>query len=37
MNEEEAKDQQKKSNARVALIIALIPVALFIASFFVRR
>lgn len=29
-------DEKKKSNAKVALIVVLIPVALFIASFFIQ-
>jgi len=34
---DEMSNKQKKSNARLALFIALIPVALFIASFFIQR
>jgi len=37
MNEDDLKEQQKKSNARAALLIAMIPVALFVASFFIQR
>jgi len=37
MNEDDHKEQQKKSNARVALLIAMVPVALFIATFFIQR
>jgi hypothetical protein len=33
----EPREQRKKNNARLALIIALIPVLLFITSFFIRR
>lgn len=36
MNEEDNNDK-KMSNAKVALIITLIPVCLFIASFFIQR
>lgn len=35
MNEE--PDNKKMSNAKVALLIALFPVMLFVASFFIRR
>ena len=31
------KDKRSKKNARVALIIALIPIALFITTFFIKR
>jgi len=37
MNEDEQNNEKKMSNAKVALWIALIPVMLFVASFFVRR
>lgn len=36
MTSEHNDNDKKMSNAKVALIIALIPVALFIASFFIR-
>jgi len=36
MTDEHNDNDKKMSNAKVALIIALIPVALFIASFFIR-
>jgi hypothetical protein len=36
MTHEHNDNDKKMSNANVALLIALIPVALFIASFFIR-
>ncbi|MFT5608415.1 MAG: hypothetical protein ACI9LY_002883 [Arenicella sp.] len=36
-DENEVSTEKKKSNARLAFFIALIPVALFIASFFIQR
>jgi len=30
-------DEQKKSNARLALIIAVVPVVLFVLAFFIRQ
>ena len=33
----EQKDRRKTNNARIALLIALIPIALFIATFFIQR
>ena len=37
MNMSDKEEIKKKSNARVALFIALIPIGLFIASFFITR
>jgi hypothetical protein len=37
MTDEHNDNDKKMSNAKVALIIALIPVALFIASFFIQN
>lgn len=37
MSEKEISNQKKKSNARLALFIAMIPVVLFVASFFIQR
>lgn len=34
---DELSNKKKLSNARLALIIALIPVLLFVASFFIQR
>jgi len=36
MTDEQNDNDKKMSNAKVALIIAMIPVALFIASFFIK-
>jgi len=37
MSDKEVSNEKKKGNARLALFIALIPVVLFIASFFIQR
>ena len=37
MSDDKQRTEKSKSNARIALIIALIPVALFIATFFIKR
>jgi hypothetical protein len=34
--QQEVSNEKKRSNARLALLIALIPVALFVASFFIK-
>jgi hypothetical protein len=36
-SDKDIDDQQKMSNAKVALFITMIPVMLFIASFFIQR
>ncbi|MFT6710418.1 MAG: hypothetical protein ACJATO_000797 [Arenicella sp.] len=36
-NQNEVTTQKKKSNAKVAFFVALIPVMLFVASFFIQR
>jgi len=33
----EDKDRRGKRNAHIALVIALIPIALFVATFFIKR
>lgn len=33
----ESDDRKRISNARLAMLIALIPVVLFVAAFFIRR
>jgi len=30
-------DKKRKSNARIALVIAIIPIALFVLTFFIKR
>jgi len=37
MSSNDLSTEKKKSNARLALFIALIPVVLFVASFFIQR
>ncbi len=34
---ETQSDQRKRSNAKLALLIALIPMVLFVGAFFIRR
>ncbi len=36
MNDDHNDNDKKMSNAKVALLIAVIPVALFVASFFIK-
>lgn len=33
----EEKERRKSNNARIAIVVALIPIALFIATFFIKR